>query len=739
MTMYDKNSNPVKRVLYLYQVLRYGTEKRYTVEKLKELMRNYYNDAIDEKSVKKTIQRDLKVLSDVLTTGELKRQESKGTKAAQYYLTADASIENFSSELALVLVMAKDYLRQYLPHQVYDKVDGFFESAQQQLTANTKLEDWHSRIRFVPTGYNSQIQRYGYETHAIKNIYAALLDDELWLDVVYRKEGQSEQTKYILKPHGIIQHGHKSYLMASKIVGNKSELRTFNMQRFDQAEIVPQRIIVDIDSYDLNQLVEDKEYENAYFEREELEIKLRCEAYLLDELQENQISWDQDIEEIEDGYFTLSASCMITQSILDWLIEKAHSIQVQEPQELFDKVQAHIVAAADYYDTYSVDYEDGDDATIDDYDGAIDTLADCSEDDDETSLLETEDNVDFSVHQMVKPSTTKKQPKFSSFPHLDLLDDVDPDEEKQSVRLIELLNSSAYCRTRGVRISIALGKDILGYPVLTDLVKTPHILIAGVKNSGKTMAIHAMLLSILLKHTPEQVRLILINPKLQEFAHYHDIPHLLTPVINDMDNAMCSLNWCINEMERRYTLMRNLRVRKIGDYNQKVLENDVDLCLPIIVVVIDEFSDLMMQIGKKAEDFINRLAAKSRAAGIHLVLSTQYLSENVMTGLIRANIPARMAFHANNKVESRLILCSSGAEDLSEQGEMLFLSGGIDSEKIKSVFVSDGEIHRVCKVWRNRGEPDYIDAVIVPYNDEGGAVIFERFLSKLERRNRDEY
>jgi predicted DNA-binding transcriptional regulator YafY len=737
--MYDKNSNPVKRVLYLYQVLRYGTEKRYTVEKLKELMRNYYNDAIDEKSVKKTIQRDLKVLSDVLTTGELKRQESKGTKAAQYYLTADASIENFSSELALVLVMAKDYLRQYLPHQVYDKVDGFFESAQQQLTANTKLEDWHSRIRFVPTGYNSQIQRYGYETHAIKNIYAALLDDELWLDVVYRKEGQSEQTKYILKPHGIIQHGHKSYLMASKIVGNKSELRTFNMQRFDQAEIVPQRIIVDIDSYDLNQLVEDKEYENAYFEREELEIKLRCEAYLLDELQENQISWDQDIEEIEDGYFTLSASCMITQSILDWLIEKAHSIQVQEPQELFDKVQAHIVAAADYYDTYSVDYEDGDDATIDDYDGAIDTLADCSEDDDETSLLETEDNVDFSVHQMVKPSTTKKQPKFSSFPHLDLLDDVDPDEEKQSVRLIELLNSSAYCRTRGVRISIALGKDILGYPVLTDLVKTPHILIAGVKNSGKTMAIHAMLLSILLKHTPEQVRLILINPKLQEFAHYHDIPHLLTPVINDMDNAMCSLNWCINEMERRYTLMRNLRVRKIGDYNQKVLENDVDLCLPIIVVVIDEFSDLMMQIGKKAEDFINRLAAKSRAAGIHLVLSTQYLSENVMTGLIRANIPARMAFHANNKVESRLILCSSGAEDLSEQGEMLFLSGGIDSEKIKSVFVSDGEIHRVCKVWRNRGEPDYIDAVIVPYNDEGGAVIFERFLSKLERRNRDEY
>lgn len=270
-----------------------------------------------------------------------------------------------------------------------------------------------------------------------------------------------------------------------------------------------------------------------------------------------------------------------------------------------------------------------------------------------------------------------------------------PNSSREMVRLIELLETPAFRDPNGL-LSMAMGKDISGNPVITDLGKAPHMLVAGTTGSGKSVAVNSMILSMLLKYTPDQLRLILIDPKQLELANYNDIPHLLTPVVTDMKDAVSALNWCVNEMERRYKLMSFLKIRKLADYNRKVEEaiaNGEDLIdptwkasdsatqeraprlqpLPSIVIVADEFADMIMQVGKKAEEMITRLAQKSRAAGIHLLLATQRPSVDVITGLIKANIPTRVALRVNSKIDSRTILDGGGAEDLLGHGDMLFL------------------------------------------------------------------
>lgn len=316
-----------------------------------------------------------------------------------------------------------------------------------------------------------------------------------------------------------------------------------------------------------------------------------------------------------------------------------------------------------------------------------------------------------------------------------------PNSSREMVRLTELLKTDAYTDPNGL-ISMAMGKDISGNPVLTDLAKAPHMLVAGTTGSGKSVAVNAMLLSMLLKYTPQDLRLILIDPKQLELANYSDIPHLLTPVVTDMKDAVSALNWCVNEMERRYKLMSFLKVRKIVDYNRKVKEalaTGEDLIdptwkpsdsatqeraprletLPMIVIVADEFADMIMQVGKKAEEMITRLAQKSRAAGIHLLLATQRPSVDVITGLIKANIPTRVALRVNSKIDSRTILDAGGAEDLLGHGDMLFLAPGkIEPERVHGAFISDDEVNRICDAWRERGDPNYIDEILTPYDEE---------------------
>ncbi len=319
-----------------------------------------------------------------------------------------------------------------------------------------------------------------------------------------------------------------------------------------------------------------------------------------------------------------------------------------------------------------------------------------------------------------------------------------PNTTREMVRLIELLQTDEYRDPRGM-ISMAMGKDIAGRPVLTDLAKAPHMLVAGTTGSGKSVAVNAMLLSMLLKYTPQQLRLILIDPKQLELANYNDIPHLLTPVVTDMKDAVSALNWSVNEMERRYKLMTFLKVRKIDEFNRKVneaLERGEDLLdplwkpndsaiqdraprlqpLPLIVIVADEFADMIMQVGKKAEELITRLAQKSRAAGIHLMLATQRPSVDVITGLIKANIPTRVALRVNSKIDSRTILDGGGAEDLLGHGDMLFLAPGkIEPERVHGAFISDDEVNRICDAWRERGSPDYVDDILDPFDEDGGS------------------
>jgi len=315
-----------------------------------------------------------------------------------------------------------------------------------------------------------------------------------------------------------------------------------------------------------------------------------------------------------------------------------------------------------------------------------------------------------------------------------------PNPKRQMVHLSEILGSQVYA-DMGSALTIAMGKDISGKPVVADLAKMPHVLVAGTTGSGKSVAINAMILSLLYKATPQQVRLLLVDPKMLELSVYEGIPHLLCPVVTDMRQAASGLNWCVQEMDRRYRLMSALGVRNIAGYNQKLREavkagqpltNPFTLTpdnpealeeLPLIVVFIDELADLMMVVGKKIEELIARLAQKARASGIHLVLATQRPSVDVITGLIKANVPTRVAFQVSSKIDSRTILDQMGAEALLGQGDMLYLPPGTGyPQRVHGAFVSDQEVHRVAEYLKAQGMPQYIDGVLnsLEEAEEGG-------------------
>ncbi len=305
-----------------------------------------------------------------------------------------------------------------------------------------------------------------------------------------------------------------------------------------------------------------------------------------------------------------------------------------------------------------------------------------------------------------------------------------PNPKRQIVRLSEILSSEVY-HDMGSPLVLTLGKDIAGKPMVADLAKMPHLLVAGTTGSGKSVAINAMILSLLYKAEPRQIRLILIDPKMLELSVYQDIPHLLAPVVTDMKQAASALNWCVAEMERRYKLMSWLGVRQLSGYNAKVAEAEKAgrpiedpgtletgepqflAPLPYIVVVIDELADLMMVVGKKVEELIARLAQKARAAGIHLILATQRPSVDVITGLIKANIPTRISFQVSSKVDSRTILDQMGAETLLGQGDMLYLRPGTGlPQRVHGAFVADHEVHRVVAYLKKMGQADYVYGVL---------------------------
>lgn len=319
-----------------------------------------------------------------------------------------------------------------------------------------------------------------------------------------------------------------------------------------------------------------------------------------------------------------------------------------------------------------------------------------------------------------------------------------PNENREIVRLSQVVSAREYEDSKS-KLTIALGHDISGSTVVADLARMPHLLVAGTTGSGKSVAVNVMLLSLLYKSTPEDVRLILVDPKMLELAVYEGIPHLLTPVITDMKDAANGLRWCVGEMERRYKLMAKLGVRNLAGYNRKVEdaiaagaplkdptwkpEETVDLDqtiagegyeespeltkLPFIVVVIDEFADMMMIVDKKkVEQLIARIAQKARAAGIHLILATQRPSVDVITGLIKANIPSRIAFQVSSRIDSRTILDQGGAEQLLGHGDMLFLPPGQSNTiRVHGAFVDDHEVHQVVEAWRKLGEPEFVDGI----------------------------
>ena len=310
-----------------------------------------------------------------------------------------------------------------------------------------------------------------------------------------------------------------------------------------------------------------------------------------------------------------------------------------------------------------------------------------------------------------------------------------PNAKRQSIKLSEILGSQVYNEAKSL-LTIGLGKDIGGNAVVADLAKMPHCLVAGTTGSGKSVGINAMILSLLYKADARDVRLLLIDPKMLEMSVYEGIPHLLAPVVTDMRQAAHGLNWCVAEMEKRYKLMSKLGVRNLAGYNVKIDEakergefiyNPFSLTpdqpeplerLPYIVVVIDELADLMMVVGKKIEELIARLAQKARAAGIHLVLATQRPSVDVITGLIKANIPTRLSFQVSSKIDSRTILDQMGAEALLGMGDMLYMPSGTGFPiRVHGAFVSDDEVHRVVAYLKAQGEPNYIDGVL-----EGGTV-----------------
>ena len=314
-----------------------------------------------------------------------------------------------------------------------------------------------------------------------------------------------------------------------------------------------------------------------------------------------------------------------------------------------------------------------------------------------------------------------------------------PNPHRQTVRLSEILGSEAY-HTLHSPLALALGKDIAGHPVVADLARMPHLLVAGTTGSGKSVALNAMILSLLYKSELRAVRLILIDPKMLELSVYQDIPHLLAPVVTDMKQATNALGWCVAEMDRRYKLMNWIGARNLSGYNHKVAERKIEdpfaqkpdepqgkpeilQPLPHIVVVIDELADLMMVVGKKVEELIARLAGTARAAGLHLILATQRPSVDVITGLIKANIPSRIAFQVSSKVDSRTILDQSGAETLLGAGDMLYLPPGTGlPQRVHGAFVADHEVHKVVEYLKSLARPDYVGEVLEPAEQEEIAV-----------------
>ena len=289
-----------------------------------------------------------------------------------------------------------------------------------------------------------------------------------------------------------------------------------------------------------------------------------------------------------------------------------------------------------------------------------------------------------------------------------------PNENKQIVRLSEILKSSDFEKYSS-KLTIGLGKDISGSPVMTDLTKMPHLLLAGTTGSGKSVAINSMVLSLIYKSSPEHVRMIMIDPKMLELGVYDGIPHLLTPVVTDMNLAANALMWSVKEMERRYKLLAKYSVRNIDGYNSKINADKFaeDESLPQIVIIVDEFADLFFVVGKRIEELIARLAQKARAAGIHLILATQRPSVDVITGLIKANIPSRIAFQVSSKTDSRVILDQSGAENLLGNGDMLYLeSGKMIPERIHGAFVSDKEVKDVVSYLKEGVKNDYLEEIL---------------------------
>ncbi len=316
-----------------------------------------------------------------------------------------------------------------------------------------------------------------------------------------------------------------------------------------------------------------------------------------------------------------------------------------------------------------------------------------------------------------------------------------PNPKRQTVRLSEIISSRAY-QDMASPLTLTLGKDIGGQPMVVDLAKMPHLLVAGTTGSGKSVGINAMILSLLYKSEPDKVRLILVDPKMLELSIYEGIPHLLAPVVTDMKQAANALNWCVGEMEKRYKLMSAMGVRNIAGLNHRIkdaekagkkLPNPFSLTpespeplvsMPYIVVVIDELADLMMVAGKKVEQLIARLAQKARASGIHLILATQRPSVDVITGLIKANIPTRMSFQVSSKIDSRTILDQMGAEALLGQGDMLYLAPGTGyPTRVHGAFVADDEVHHVVDYLKKAGVPDYVEGVLTGagLDDDGEA------------------
>ena len=317
-----------------------------------------------------------------------------------------------------------------------------------------------------------------------------------------------------------------------------------------------------------------------------------------------------------------------------------------------------------------------------------------------------------------------------------------PNQHREMVRISEVIGSKPYLSSTSP-LTLTLGNDIAGKPVVVDLAKMPHLLVAGTTGSGKSVGVNAMIMSILLKSTPDQVRMLLVDPKMLELSIYDGIPHLLAPVITDMKEAAGGLRWCVAEMERRYRLMASQGVRNLAGFNAKVTGGEPILDpiwvpdeangenmddrpfldpLPYIVVVVDEFADMIMVVGKKVEELIARIAQKARAAGIHLILATQRPSVDVITGLIKANVPTRIAFQVSSKIDSRTILDQGGAESLLGHGDMLYLPPGKSMpERVHGAFVSDDEVHRVVDAWKQRGAPRFIEAIVEGnYDQEAG-------------------